>query len=225
MCIWRHSRVLIRGQDEICLQWQSASSDAAGGVFVFGYKIENNSILPPTTPPPPEGVESYEDDLDTESEDMCPHLGELSAVTAIPNKITSPNFPNQYPDGLRCSWTVRPAIQGFDVELTLKKAITRWTRKCREERLEAFWGYSCEEIDNMQKAGKRLPKKKKTYTMTCGRARRAVLTRFHKKVDVVCVRFRTFDPRVERSSGTNKYFNERNGQTSGWYIEVQARDS
>ena len=58
--------------------------------------------------------------------------------------------------------------------------------------------------------------------MTCGRARKAVLDRFSRKTNVACVRFMTFDPRIERSSGRNRHFNTRNGQTSGWYIEVQA---
>ena len=153
MCLWKHSRVLIRAADEICLEWSAAKDpQAAGGVFVFGYKIENNSILKVD-----EDLESNQDEL------ICPHLGGIKANTAIPSRITSPNFPNTYPDGLRCSWTVQSEVPGFDVEVTLKKAITRWTRRCKEEKLEAFWGKTCEEIDDMEERGAKLPKNRKSY--------------------------------------------------------------
>jgi len=216
MCLWKHSRVLIRAADEICLEWSSAqNAQAAGGVFVFGYKIENNSILK---------VDDNLNDEKNQDQLICPHLGGIKANTAIPNRITSPNFPNTYPDGLRCSWTVEPEVPGFDIEVTLKKAITRWTRRCKEERLEAFWGKTCQEVDDMESNKEKLPRNRKHYVMTCGRARKSVLNRFSRKTNVACVRFMTFDPRIERSSGRNRHFNTRNGQTSGWYIEVQANE-
>lgn len=110
VCYWKHIRQNFVYQGKVCLQFQSRGYHPRKPMkYRFEYQITSKA----------KNLEIEENGgIDTPE---CPKNGVLTSVTPIRNVLKSPNFPNQYPDGLLCRWTLQSAVVNFPINFTVDK--------------------------------------------------------------------------------------------------------
>ena len=208
VCYWKHIRENFVFKNQVCLNWK------AGGYAVgrkpqrwkFEYKISSNKQL------------EKEAAAGGQHNNACPMNGFINATTVQPLRLSSPNFPNQYPDGLKCMWTIQSSVPNFPINLNIEKQVSRWERGCKGDIFVIYGGVTCQEVRQ-----KRIKYNNRKYArVACGVSRPKWIEKLNQlnRKTKYCVVFRT--AATPRSASGSSHYYKRQTKDSGFTLTAKS---